>query len=81
MFSSTLKRSAATLGVVAGVLAAAGPAGADSVDPIPTESISFVKRPVAGTQGRDFGDSGYAFLRSEAPSADTYLGAEVKRDV
>jgi lysophospholipase L1-like esterase len=29
MFSSTLKRSAATLGVVAGLLAAAAPANAD----------------------------------------------------
>ena len=33
MFSSTLKRSFATLGVVAGLLAAAGPAAADTSAP------------------------------------------------
>jgi hypothetical protein len=46
MFSNTIKRSVATVGVLAGLLAAAGPASAGtSGDPIPTESVSFVKGP------------------------------------
>ena len=50
MFSTTIKRSVATLGVVAGILAAAGPASAaGGGDDRPTEQVS-VKAVAAGTQ-------------------------------
>ena len=50
---NTLKRSAATLGVVAGLLAVAGPASAQGTqgsDSVPLEQVSFSNGAARGTQ-------------------------------
>ena len=51
MLSSTLKRSVATLGVVAGLLAAAGPASADSNE-VAIESITLTAKTLPPVDGR-----------------------------
>jgi hypothetical protein len=57
MFSNSLKRTVATLGVLAGVLAVAGPASAQGGgDDRPTESVSFLKAPMLSAgAGKDRG--------------------------
>ena len=79
MFSNNLKRSVATLGVVAGLLVAAVPASAGSDDPIPTESVSFIKGPhqsVVVVVGEE-DNTGIGIAPLKAPTnAGTQVGSE-----
>ena len=55
MFSITLKSSAATLGVLAGLLAAAGPAGASQPEPRIADAHSNLKAVVVLIGANDYG--------------------------
>ena len=86
MFSITLKRSAATLGVVAGLLAAAGPASAAGPGSISGEEMTKAILSVKAPGPRDTGSATGLFpleniqitsVKAPQPSEDVDAGTQI----
>jgi hypothetical protein len=69
MLSTTLKRSAATLGVIAGLLAVAGPASALELENTMVSSYKAPQAPVANSYSWGISQTGTMAVAPDAPHA------------